>query len=125
MKRQPRIVKHQRTKVLENQKDYSGEQSPYWRWVEQNQPHDDDGIPQEPVQANPDSLPESAQPFPRDSGYSVGDISRQLSGQQKKVFELYVQEGKSEKEIGIILKIGEKTVRTYLQRVRDKFKYYV
>lgn len=130
-KRGGRIVKHQKTRVIQTDKNYSGERSPYWDYAHEHS-ENSPGVHAsdhqeflEPVQANPDSLPESASIFPQESGLSVGDISKQLSGQQRKVFELYVQEGKSEKEIAVLLGISYNTVRTYLARVRERFKFYV
>ncbi len=123
--RNPRIVKHQKTHVIKARGNFSGEASPYWQWVEKHGHPYADGNPQEFAQANPDTLPESAQTFPQESGLSVGDISKQLPKMQRRVFELYVQGGKSEEEIATILNIGKTTVYTHLQRIRDKYKFYV
>lgn len=124
-KRNPRIVKHQKTRVIQTNKDYSGESSPYLDWLD-SQGIDEDGDRREPAQANPDILSaDSRTPLTQSLPISVGDISRQLSGQQKKVFELYVQEGLKEREIASILGITPGTVHTYLDRIRQKFKYYV
>jgi RNA polymerase sigma factor (sigma-70 family) len=124
-KRAPRIVKHQHTRVIETGRNYSGEASPYWDWVRDHQPSDSDGNPKEPAQGNPDILPEGTYPTPQESGISVGDITRMLSGMQRKVFELYVQRGKSEREIANRLEISIGTVRTHLQRVREKYNHWV
>lgn len=124
-KRNPRIVKHQKTRVIQTNKDYSGESSPYLDWLD-SQSMDEDGNRREPAQANPDVLSSDIRtPLAQSLPISVGDISRQLSGQQKKVFELYVQEGLNEKEIAAILAITVGTVRTYLDRIRQKFRHYV
>ncbi|SRR5258708_2243454 len=115
-----RLVKIQHTRVIETGKD-CGESSPYWNWVNNNPA---EGSYESPL-ANPDQLTDSANVFPQESHhYSVGDISRKLSGQQKKVFELYVNEGLDEREIAKILKIGYNTVRTHLRRVRERFQNY-
>lgn len=131
VKRAGRIVKHQKTRVIDTGRDHKGESSPYWDWVRNQQDGRVDNAGAElwePDQANPDRLPENPHqsPFPVESGlYSVGEVSKLLSGQQRKCFDLYVQEGKSEKEIAEILGCGYATVRTHLQRVRERFKLYV
>lgn len=125
-KRGGRIIKHQKTRVIETGKNYSGEKSPYWDWVANHAESSGSSNEfMEPAQANPDRISsDNFTPFTQESGISVGDISRKLSGQQKKVFEMYVQEGKSEEDISKVLRLSVNTVRTYLRRIREKYKYY-
>lgn len=116
-----RLTKVQHTHVTETGRD-CGENSPYRQWISDHGYTDNpDGL-REPALANPDMLTDSLNMFPQESGkYSVGDISRKLSGMQKKVFELFVNEGFDEKEIATILGIKKSTVRTHLFRVRVRF----
>lgn len=53
-----RTVKWQKLRDIETKKKYSGETSPYWKWVEANMYPSDDGRMTEPALANPDSLGE-------------------------------------------------------------------
>lgn len=122
-KKWKRGMEYQRLRVIDTGKD-CGEGSPYRKWVADNSPSGDESF--EGAIANPDMLTDSTNVYPQETKhYSVGDISRQLSGQQKRVFELYVNEGLSEKDIAAVLEIGINTVRTHLRRVRDRFKHYM
>lgn len=53
-----RIVKWQKLREVQTKKKYSGETSAYWKWVEANMYPNEDGRPQEPALANPDTLGE-------------------------------------------------------------------
>jgi len=112
-----RLVKIQHTRVIDT-KD-CGESSPYRQWVEEHGFFDDSEV----AQANPDTLTDAQSFYPvREPQFSVGDISRKLSGMQLKVFELYVNEMRDEKEIAAMLNIKFSTVRTHLMRIRKRFR---
>src|SRR5712672_727709 len=130
MKRKREFVQWQDVKVLQTKRIQSGESSPYWEWIRDHESisssHGPDSVDMnEPAQGNPDILPEQRTQFHQETRISVGDISKKLSGQQLKVFEMYVQEGKSIRDIAIVLGIGKRTVETYLSRIRERFKYFV
>lgn len=122
-----RLVKVQETNVIEVDKDYSaGDQSPYWEWVHTHKKgwyKDGKVDSDEPHVGNPDHLSmDDKQPWIKESGLSVGDLSKLLTKRQRQIFELTVQEGKNPTEISAILGVKRSVVYTHLKRIQEKVR---
>lgn len=115
-------------------KHYSGEESPYWNFMEaikrKNSGHGQDGnhVPEDPL-ANPDNLAETDSLYHRpltEIGQlqlaAIKDVMRELSPQQKQVLQLCGFEGQTLQSAAATLGIKLATVQTFLERARRKIK---
>ena len=97
-----------------------GDTNSYENWVEMNAHRNEDGEPMEPVQANPDSLPEGTSYFgdtsPSRAQFLMGDAIKHLQGQQKVVYTLTMREGYSIAEAAKKLGISKSTAQGYRER---------
>ncbi len=97
-----------------------GDANAYESWVEMNAHRSEDGEPIEPVQANPDSLPEGTSYFgdaqPTRAQMLMGEAVQHLQGRQKQVYELTIREGHSLAQAGKKLGVSKATAADYKER---------
>ena len=97
-----------------------GNTDSYEQWIEANMPRDENGDATEPVQANPDSLPEGTSYFgdsqPTRAQVLMGEAIQHLQGRQKAVYLLTMQEGYSLAQAGKKIGVSKDTARTYKDR---------
>jgi len=109
-------------------KDYAGtEQSPYREWVERHYHLESDGDPLEPVEANPDVLPEEAGLWhvsPCEDGRMemVKAVFKTLSPAQKKILVMIGLEGKTFENVAQTLGVSKGTVQKTMERIRKKME---
>lgn len=128
MKRSKRKI----TRVITTRKSYSGEQSPYWDFLQKTQLSDaktGSGEFSEPVEANPDALPEDATLWSRelsDEAQFRLDIIQEgmalLSEQQRRIVYYCGIKGMSLEKVAKKLGIQKGTAQKLLERARTKIE---
>lgn len=113
-----------------NQKlgEMNGGTDAYENWIEANMPRDENGDATEPVQANPDSLPEGTSYFgdaqPTRARLLMGEAVEHLQGQQKAVYMLTMREDHSIAQAAKKLGISKGTAATYRERALKFIQQY-
>ncbi len=116
MKNSTRLAK------IKNQElgEIHGNTNAYDNWCDRFAKRSEDGEIIEPVQANPDSLPEGTSyfgdPAPTAPQLIMGEAVEHLQGRQKEVYMLIMREGYSCSEAGKKLGISKWTARDYKDR---------
>lgn len=130
-------MKRSKRKTLKTQntnKSFSGEQSPYWNFLSTHTAPstDENGELQEPSEANPDVLPESANIFQRemtDAAQFRLDIVKEgmqlLSEQQRRIVYYCGIKGLSLDQVAKKLGIQKGTAQKLLERARVKMEKLV
>lgn len=97
-----------------------GDTGSYERWVDMHGRRNEEGEPEESVQANPDSLPEGTSYFgdtqPTRAQVLMGEAIEHLQGRQKQVYLLMMREDYSCAQAGKKLGISKWTARDYKDR---------
>lgn len=105
-----------------------GDTGSYEAWIEMNAHRNEDGEPMEPVQANPDSLPEGTSYFgdsqPTRAQMLMGEAVGHLQGQQKAVYLLCMREEYSIAQAAKKLGISKSTAQTYRERAIKFIQQY-
>lgn len=128
--------KRKTLKVINTGKSYSGEQSPYWDFLQRTQGQEvKTGSVElsEPVEANPDQLPETANIFTRELSDEaqfkldiVQEAMQLLSEQQRRIVYYCGIKGLSLDKVAKKLGIQKGTAQKLLERARVKVeKLYV
>lgn len=109
-------IKTQKVRVILSHKDSSrGEHSPYWAYTNARWDSNSEEGGMEPLQANPDSLPETVSE-PSTPQLLMGEAINHLQGRQKEVYLLTMREDKSVAEAAEVLKISKGTAQKYKER---------
>lgn len=121
-----RISKKKSFRVID--KKPCGSRSPYWDWIE-NRTQSEDSRYNEPAEANPDMLDESAHLYfskltegdnlKLDAVAAAWDI---LSTQEKMLLELCGYEGKTIEHASVITKLSRGAIQAYLLRAKTKIQ---
>jgi DNA-directed RNA polymerase specialized sigma24 family protein len=103
-----------------------GEGSPYWDWLATHVHNEYDYL-NEPVEANPDVLPEAAHIYQhklsdgdRERLDAIGRAWAILSDRERMVLRMLGNEGRRPIEVAELLHISEKSVRVYVSRASKK-----
>ncbi len=125
IKREPN--KRKPIREVDGRKDYSGEASPYWDFINNHQRLTDEGNPVEDTLANPDVLSEDeslyTRPISEDGERQLEAIREtELSPQQQKVVHLCGELGYTLEMAARVLNIEVRTVRTLLKRAVTKIR---
>lgn len=120
-----RAVKWQRTFVVKTKKQYDGEQSPYWNFMDRTARPNDAREAQEHPTANPDVLvgdEDGADEYREKLREGLSKIK--FSPLERKVLDLL---GKGLTQEQVAKKLGRKrlTIRTIITRVQKKGEAYV
>lgn len=109
----------------ESRRQYSGEASPYWEFMQNHAPTSADGQPEENIFANPDLLGEDEhiyhRPLTQRGEFQfqvIRDALKDLSPQQQRVLQLHGFEGWTMKAVADELGISVSTVAVFLNRAR-------
>ena len=106
-----------------------GERSPYWEWLLRTAPLDEEGLPKELPEANPDVLPESAHMFALNLNEedqtkldAIMNAWDSLSTRERQAIEWYGHEGKTLDQVAKLMHVSLSGVRCYLNRASRKIK---
>lgn len=108
-------VKHTRT-------EYSGERSPYWDWIEQHVPNNQEGEYEEPLEANADVTGyEENTEKRREHRRLITQGFASLSKRERQVFR-GLMEGLTEEEIARELDVSQQMISKCRKKIRKKFE---
>lgn len=129
MKQKKQLKKRKPITEIDARKDYSGEASPYWDHLENNQRITEEGNPEEDAIANPDVLSEDdtlyARPISEEGQIRLQAIHETLphfSAQQKSILHLCADLGWTEGRAADSLGITRSAVHSQMIRMREKIK---
>lgn len=109
-------------------KNYSGESSPYWEWMNKHTRSYDDGDISEFPEANPDVLAEKENNVDTSRHKLIDKFVRLLVNNlsdKERLVTLLLQKEMTEREIAIQLRVSNSTVQEYKTRIRNKAKKLV
>lgn len=116
-----RTVKWQKIREVRSKKNYNGESSPYWKWVEKNMYPNDDGRLQEPAIANPDQMAE-LQPNPENVTRKImkrGLVEIKFSPKEAAILKLLAS-GLTQEQVAARLEVSRNRVMQAILRIQKK-----
>lgn len=113
---------------LQDLDDVKGNSGAYERWCDTHMPKSEEGIAEEPIESNPDSLVEGTSYFvdvhPTRAQLLMGEAILHLQGQQRAVYLLTMREGYSIAQAAKKLGLSKSTAQTYRERALKFIQQY-